>query len=84
MTLNLRLSSETEVRLREQAATSGLDLEAFVLQAVIEKLGDAEPIALTRNGTDWAERLRECIDLHPVVTHYVDDSRESIYAGRGE
>ena len=84
MTLNLKLSSETETRLREQAATSGLNLEAFVLQVVIEKLGDAEPIAHTRNGAEWAERLRECINLHPVVSHFVDDTRESIYAGRGE
>jgi hypothetical protein len=32
----------------------------------------------------WSQKLSECIDLHPTVSHFVDDSRESIYAGRGE
>jgi uncharacterized protein (DUF1778 family) len=86
MTLKLKISSETEAKLRERAAASGQDVESFVLQAVTEKLADAD---LTRkltseNGNDWEAKLRACIDLHPVVTHLVDDSRESIYAGRGE
>jgi hypothetical protein len=33
---------------------------------------------------DWRKTLRHAIDLHPNVTHFVDDSRDSIYAGRGE
>ncbi len=37
-----------------------------------------------RDVVPWEETFRQLIELHPVVTHLVDDSRESIYAGRGE
>ena len=86
MTLELRIPSETEAKIREHATMFGQDVEAFVLLAVAEKLADAEShqcLAFS-NGNAWKEKLRACIDLHPTVTHLVDDSRESIYAGRGE
>ncbi len=85
MTLNLNLSSEIEAKIRRQAAVSGQDVEAFVLEAVAEKLGDVDSpsSSLSNNGSDWLQKLQACIDLHPVVTCFVDDSRESIYAGRG-
>ena len=86
MMLNLQLSSETEATIRQQAAVAGQDVEAFVLQAVAEKLADVDARSSlpSRNGKDWLQKLHACIDLHPVVTRFVDDSRESIYAGRGE
>ncbi len=84
MTLELKIPAETEFRMREQAAAAGQDLEAFVLQAVAEKLAGVEAALPSGNGADWRARLQACIDLHPSATHFVDDSRESIYAGRGE
>jgi predicted DNA-binding antitoxin AbrB/MazE fold protein len=33
---------------------------------------------------EWVKALREWAASHPRVDHFVDDSRESIYAGRGE
>jgi predicted DNA-binding antitoxin AbrB/MazE fold protein len=33
---------------------------------------------------EWAKALREWTASPPRVAHFVDDSRESIYAGRGE
>jgi hypothetical protein len=61
-------------------------VEAFVLQAVAEKLAGVEPMPRVTppSKDDWKRSLRACIELHPVVTHAVDDSRESIYADRGE
>ena len=86
MTLKLTLSSETEAKIRAHAADLGQDIEVFVLQAVAEKLADVENglSVSSHSGDDWAEKLHACIDLHPVASHFVDDSRESIYAGRGE
>jgi hypothetical protein len=86
MTLNLNLSPETEAKVRQLAALSGQDVEAIVLQAVAEKLADADlqPSRPSLNDQEWQEKLQAFISLHPVVTHFVDDSRESIYAGRGE
>ncbi len=84
MVLELPLSSEIESRLRERATALGQGVEAFIAQAVTEKLAEAEFSARTANRRDWAEMLRACIELHPAATGFVDDSRESIYAGRGE
>jgi hypothetical protein len=84
MTLHLTLSPETEAKLRQQAEQSGQDVDAFVLQAIAEKLAEAEHIPPAANGDKWREKLQKIIAMHPDVTHFVDDSRESIYAGRGE
>jgi len=32
----------------------------------------------------WIQRLQAWVDTHPFETTTMDDSRESIYAGRGE
>jgi hypothetical protein len=33
---------------------------------------------------EWVRALREWAESHPKLDHIADDSRESIYAGRGE
>ena len=82
MTLQLSFSSETDAQLRPYAAAAGLDVAEFIIQAVEEKLSDrdSQPIA---KGSDWSRKLAAAIELHPIVKHIVDDSRETIYAGRG-
>ena len=85
MTLTLSLPPDLEARLRERAAASGKDIEGFVREAVEEKLLAAEstgPEGKTRE--QWAAEFKAWIESHKPVTHFVDDSRESIYAGRGE
>jgi hypothetical protein len=85
MTLNLDIPLATAAILRERAESAGEDVETFVLRAITEKLADAGSAATSSaNGLDWTANLHKCIDLHPVSNHVVDDSRESIYAGRGE
>lgn len=42
---------------------------------------DAAPAA---SAEEWIKALREWASSHPRQTHYVDDSREAIYGGRGE
>jgi hypothetical protein len=86
MTVQVKIPSATEAKLRERAAATGQDVESFILQAVAEKLAesDSQFQLPSRNCNDWTEKLHLCIDLHPAATHFVDDSRESIYAGRGE
>jgi hypothetical protein len=86
VTLNLNLPPETEAQIRQLAALSGQNVEAVVLEALSAKLADADlqPSREPQNDQEWKKKLQAWIDLHPVVTHFVDDSRESIYAGRGE
>jgi len=86
MTLELQIPADLESQLRQQAAIAGQNVSDFVIKAVEEKLAesDSQRSPSAPNETEWMAKLRELIELHPVVTHVVDDSRESIYAGRGE
>lgn len=89
MTVKLALSSEAESRLREQAAAAGKDLASFVLEAVEEKLAVATD-ASSDNGHEelskdqWITRFRRWAASHRALPYEADDSRDSIYAGRGE
>ncbi len=86
MTLTIELTGEMEQRLQEQAAASGCDVPSFVQRLLTENLGDeALPPSKPRPSKEvFRQRLQQWIALHPPTTHFVDDSRESIYAGRGE
>ena len=84
MNIKINLPDELESILRERAAKAGIPIESFVIQAVAERLADSDedenPIS-TSNFSQW---LREWSSRVPKLDQPVDDSRESIYAGRGE
>ena len=83
MTIRLDLSPETEAKLREQARASGKDVEGFVREAVEQKLASAPAASLTPE--QRLQLFREWVASHPKRPGvHMDDSRESIYAGRGE
>jgi plasmid stability protein len=85
MTLTLSFPPDTEAKLRERAAASGKDVETIVREAVDEKLaGDAPVGPAGKSGEQLAAERLAWVESHPPVTHFVDDSRDSIYAGRGE
>ncbi len=79
MTIELDLPPETEAKLRALVAQSGQDVQAIVLDALEEKLADRSPADQRLTDDEWNKKLRQVIELHPVVNHFVDDSRESIY-----
>lgn len=87
MTLSFSLSPEAEQRLRERARASGLSPDDFARRVV------EQAVASQTNGshsTPSGERTRRVSRLHEwagsvkPTGHSVDDSRESIYSGRGE
>lgn len=87
MTLQIELPPETEARLREQAKAAGKDPAAFARDAIEEKLAlSADPAAesprlsVEQRITEWMAWAKS----HAPLGHDVDDSRESIYEGRGE
>jgi predicted transcriptional regulator len=84
MTLTLSFPPDVEARLRQQAAALGKDVETVVREAVEAKL--AEIVAgIPSIPTDrWQAEFDAWVAGHDPVSHTVDDSRESIYAGRGE
>jgi len=83
MTMHLELPPQLVEQLRQRAATTGEAPEAIVLQALQEKF-TPEPVRPRLSPEEFAAKLQEIMDLHPRVTHFVDDSRESIYEGCGE
>jgi hypothetical protein len=84
MNLTLHLSAELEAKLRQQAKAEGKPLEDVALKALEEQF-DAEPLAAaTLSPEQWVADFRVWAKSHRRLPHEADDSRESIYAGRGE
>jgi hypothetical protein len=86
MNLSISFPSEIERTLERRAAAAGQDVAAFVQQAVKEKLAEDEESELPRKRSkeEFRQWLAELIELFPESDHPIDDSRESIYQGRGE
>ncbi len=88
MVLRLDLSSEAEAQLRYRAAVAGKDVDRFVLEAVEQKLAETsiplKPAPQTLSAAEWTASLKAWAASHPHLDYIADDSRESIYAGRGE
>ena len=84
MNVNLELPEELDAVVRRRAAAAGQDVSTFLRQMVEENLAEEEEVASSQSVEDFAKRLDAWIALHPVLDHAIDDSRESIYSGRGE
>ena len=87
MTLEISLAPEVIAKLRERAAAEGKDMESFVREAVEKVLSSPDETAHENeqlSAERWSAEWHAWADSHPKVDHFVDDSRESIYAGRGE
>ena len=85
MTVTIELSPEIELALRQRAVASGEDLETYLQQLVANSLIEESEVKLPRRSSaGFEQRLDAWIALHPQLDHPIDDSRESIYEGRGE
>lgn len=89
MTLQIALTPEMEAKLRERAAALGKDPASFVQDVVEYELGiiDASDSAGPKSRFTKEQRIAELeawAASHAPLPYEVDDSRESIYEGRGE
>ena len=84
MSLNINLPSDLEHAVRERALASGLDIDTFATRIFAEQLQDEMPLPQAASPNEFRSRLDRVIALHPKSGHFIDDSRESIYAGRCE
>lgn len=88
MTLQISLSDDSEARLRQYAAAAGKDVPSVVAEAIEEKLAiygsDGETDSRKLSPEQWIAELRGWAAGHATLTRVADDSRDSIYAGRGE
>jgi hypothetical protein len=91
-TLTIQLPRETEQKLREKASRSGKSLETY-LQELAERAAREEaangsvPTPQTQSVLTPEQRAaawRAWVERQPVRPVIADDSRESIYEGRGE
>ncbi len=83
MDLKLEIPQPLAEALKSQAESSGVDIATYVMQTLMAIAAEKRPpVRLTRE--QFRLRLQELVDAHPRNLGHVDDSRESIYAGRGE
>jgi hypothetical protein len=85
MQMNINFPAEVESALKRRAAAAGQDVATFVQQIVAEELASDEQAKRPRRSPEeFRQSLHEIIDRHTGSRGRMDDSRESIYAGRGE
>lgn len=80
--LELQLEPRVEERLRDLAAKTGINLDEYVARLVESCFPPPPTPVLT--GEAWEKEFRAWIDSHKGSPTRIDDSRESIYEGRGE
>jgi len=84
MSLILHLPPETEAKLKEQAAAIGQAPEELALRVLEEQLTIAGHSSQHLSADEWIADIRAWAERHRNLPTDADDSRESIYAGRGE
>lgn len=84
MSITINLPAETEQKLREAAARRGETLEAYLASMAASCAVDVGGPPSEQTAEEWVAEFRAWAASHAPVTHFVDDSRESIYEGRGE
>ena len=76
-------SINASTRLLELSDLSEEDFEAVqAFVSLMRSRSGATATPLSRE--EWSRALREWAADHPLIEGVADDSRESIYAGRGE
>jgi hypothetical protein len=84
MNLVLHLPPETEAKLIEQATATGTAPEELALRALEEQLAMSPQSPSAISADEWVADVRAWAAKHRYLSGDADDSRESIYAGRGE
>jgi Arc/MetJ-type ribon-helix-helix transcriptional regulator len=85
MTLNISKDVENVISAAVQSGRYA-SADEMITRLVEEDAQRAQPRADVPQETpdQWALRLQAWVDTHPSRPLTIDDSRESIYAGRGE
>jgi hypothetical protein len=86
MSLPITLTPQAEAELREGAARAGKDPATYAREALEEQLASAHDLRSEEAPVARDQRVSEFLKWvasHRPVGHAVDDSRESIYEGRG-
>jgi|LakMenE18May11ns_1017448.scaffolds.fasta_scaffold9535464_1 hypothetical protein len=82
MNLRIQIPEHLNSILIARAAESGKDVESYVFDTICEQL--EVPNTVASAASDFDSWLIEVRKLVPILVTNVDDSRDSIYVGRGE
>lgn len=82
----LEVKPETAEMLAAQARSRGLSVDDYLRTLLPPANGDFDQQPLYQSATpeEWVRAFREWAASHPALPAIADDSRESIYQGRGE
>lgn len=83
MNLRIQIPEHLNSILTARAAECGKDVESFAVDSLCEQL-EVPSSSTSESAADFDSWLVEIWKLVPSVGTNVDDSRDSIYAGRGE
>jgi hypothetical protein len=83
MNLRIHIPEHLNSILTARAAECGKDIESFVVDSICEQL-EVPNSAVSSTASEFDSWLVEVRKLVPSVGTDVDESRDSIYAGRGE
>ena len=85
MNVNIDFTAETEATLLCRATAAGKGGETLIKEFVTERLAEENPPPVKpRSHVEFMANLHRAIAMHSPSNGSLDDSRESIYAGRGE
>ena len=84
MNLVLQLSPEIEAKLLQQAVLVGKPPEELAMKALEEQLAVEGPVMEVQTAQQWVADFHRWAERHRRLPREADDSRESIYEGRGE
>lgn len=83
MNLMLNIPADLEAILKKRAEQAGLDIPTYVLQTL--RISDFDQAGDTSISNEQFEAsLKRLREIHASAPAQFDDSRESIYEGRGE
>jgi hypothetical protein len=83
MNLKLNIPQPLAGALKSQAENSGVDVATFVIES-LRAITSEHSSTPKMNRDQFKRKLQELIDAHPKNVGHIDDSRDSIYVGRGE
>ena len=90
MNLQLKVSEQLEAMLKRRAQEAGVDVQTYVLDSLKSLEQESNSLeAETRelsllSQAEFSAKLDKIAAIHSNAPSGFDDSRESIYAGRGE
>lgn len=89
--LKLRLSKAASAKLAERAAQAGRDIASVATDLIEQAVGASPEVPVDGDSAQraaaweaWVTEMRQWGKTNLSSGHVIDDSRESIYEGRGE